>query len=630
MKLNLKIFSIIILIITGLTLSYLIYNINNTKKSLAETLLKRPMESAESNLESFFSPMESTLLAISEQAQLGLLNNPTPQFMNQYFGPILANYAQITSMGLANTEGFEYDVLLHDSFIYNRIVNVKKWGAKEHWSSWKNNFKEGGSVLIDSWKDSLKDDPRDRLWYTGVINSPEHQLYWTKPYIYNTTAEAGMSASVCWTDNKTNKQRILALDLSLSDLTKFTQTIKVSANGKLFILSADGKYLGLPKDSSFNNQASINKAILKHVDSTVILAVNDGYKHWTQTSQPTKSFRFRSEGELWWGKLITFDLTSNNPFLIGVILPESDILSEVDQTKNAMIGGFLIIFILTGIILYLYGQSKKMNLLLFNKSRMIYEQNSVINEKSKALLDSINYAKRIQTAMLPKDQDVKKNLPDSFIIYKPKDIVAGDFYWLEKKKGWLLIAVADCTGHGVPGALVSIVCKNGLSRSVRELNEADPGHILNTTREIVIQEFKKSNDKVVDGMDIALCAIKKNRLKYAGAYNPLWIIRKGENKIEEHKACKQPIGKFDYSNDFKTHDIMLNKGDVFYIFSDGYAGQFGGKDDKKFKTKNFKKLLLSIHKEPMETQKNIIDKTFEEWKKDQTQLDDVCIIGVRL
>ncbi len=253
-----------------------------------------------------------------------------------------------------------------------------------------------------------------------------------------------------------------------------------------------------------------------------------------------------------------------------------------------------------------------------------------LEEKNKEILDSINYAKRIQHAILPPQKVVKEYLQESFILYKPKDIVAGDFYWLEHKDDKVLFAAADCTGHGVPGAMVSVVCNNGLNRSVREHNLTTPGEILNKTRDIVIQEFEKSEEEVKDGMDIALCSLQGNKLEYAGAHNPLWIIRKEAEAIEEIKANKQPIGKFDNPEPYVTHSIELNEGDAFYVFSDGYADQFGGEKGKKFMAANFKKLLLSIATEPMEKQKELINEAFESWKGDLEQLDDVCVIGVRV
>jgi serine phosphatase RsbU (regulator of sigma subunit) len=223
---------------------------------------------------------------------------------------------------------------------------------------------------------------------------------------------------------------------------------------------------------------------------------------------------------------------------------------------------------------------------------------------------------------------VKEYLQESFILYKPKDIVAGDFYWMEHKDGKVLFAAADCTGHGVPGAMVSVVCNNGLNRSVREYGLTSPGEILDKTREIVVQEFEKSEEEVKDGMDIALCSLEGNKLQYAGANNPLWIIRNGE--IIETKANKQPIGQFDNPEPYTTHGFDLEQGDSLYIFSDGYVDQFGGEKGKKFKARAFRELLLSIQDKVMEEQKTIIDATFETWKGALEQIDDVCVIGVKI
>ena len=266
--------------------------------------------------------------------------------------------------------------------------------------------------------------------------------------------------------------------------------------------------------------------------------------------------------------------------------------------------------------------------ILAKKFKVTKQQKLVIEEKSKEITDSILYAKRIQAAILPPDKNVKQHLPQSFILYKPKDIVAGDFYWMEAIGNKTLFAAADCTGHGVPGAMVSVICNNGLNRSVREYGLTSPGEILDKTRDIVIQEFEKSEEEVKDGMDIALCSLEGNKLQYAGAHNPLWIIRNGE--LTETKANKQPIGKFDNPTPYTTQNIELQPGDSFYIFSDGFADQFGGEKGKKLKTANFKKLLLSIQKESMTKQKQLINDAFEKWKGDLEQLDDVCVIGVRI
>jgi len=275
-------------------------------------------------------------------------------------------------------------------------------------------------------------------------------------------------------------------------------------------------------------------------------------------------------------------------------------------------------------------QLSEQNKLINSKNQQISSAFVEIQEKNKDIMDSIKYAKRIQTAILPPRKLVKEYLSQSFILYKPKDIVAGDFYWLEHREGKVLFAACDCTGHGVPGAMVSVICNNGLNRSVREYGLSDPGEILDKTRNIVIAEFEKSEEEVKDGMDVAICSLEGNKLQYAGANNPLWIIRKGSTDVEEIKADKQPIGKFVEPLPYTTQFIELQTGDSIYIFSDGYADQFGGEKGKKFKATNFKKLLLSIQSESMERQHDLINESFEKWKGTFEQLDDVCVIGVRL
>jgi serine phosphatase RsbU (regulator of sigma subunit)/nucleotide-binding universal stress UspA family protein len=296
---------------------------------------------------------------------------------------------------------------------------------------------------------------------------------------------------------------------------------------------------------------------------------------------------------------------------------------------------------------------RKKNDVLHEQNVLIEQSHQEISAKQKEITESLSYAKRIQNAILPSPHVTKKYLDNSFILYKPKDIVAGDFYWLEHVGETVLFAAADCTGHGVPGAMISVVCNNALNHAVREHALTEPGLILDTARRIIVQEFEKSSDgethddpienpsneiaikepilkdaAIKDGMDIALCSLKGNELKYAGALNPLWIIRQG--KVIETKGDKQPIGKFDNPFPYTTHTFDLQKGDTFYIFSDGYADQFGGEKNKKFKTRAFRELLLSIQDKSMSDQKAIINESFETWKGDQEQVDDVCIIGVRI
>jgi len=282
------------------------------------------------------------------------------------------------------------------------------------------------------------------------------------------------------------------------------------------------------------------------------------------------------------------------------------------------------------------------SIFLFNRFQVTRRQKSIIEEqkeevdraygsleeKNKEITDSINYAQRIQEAILPPDRIMNQYLSNSFVLYKPKDIVAGDFYWMEPGGENIIFAAADCTGHGVPGAMLSMLCNNALNRSVREYGLTDPGKILDKTREIIIEEFEKSDEHVKDGMDISLCVLNGNKLQFAGAYNLLWIIRNGE--VIEIKGDRQPIGNSDDPLPFTTHLFDLEKGDIFYIFSDGYVDQFGGEKGKKLKAKAFRNLLLSVIDKPMDKQKVLIDEAFEKWRGKLEQIDDVCVIGVKI
>lgn len=258
----------------------------------------------------------------------------------------------------------------------------------------------------------------------------------------------------------------------------------------------------------------------------------------------------------------------------------------------------------------------------------IESQHSALSESHREIQDSIRYAKRIQNAILPPVKVLDKLLKDYFVVYKPKDTVAGDFYWIESQAGVTYLAVADCTGHGVPGAMVSVICNSALNRAVREMKLTDTAQILDKVRELIIQEFEKSEEDVKDGMDITLCAIKGNDLQFSGANNSLWIIRDKEHI--SLRADKQPIGKFEFSRPFSSKNFELQKGDQVYLTTDGYPDQFGGEKGKKLKSKNMIDLLIKFNDESMPDQQAKLDAFIEEWKGDYEQVDDICVLGFRV
>ncbi len=322
--------------------------------------------------------------------------------------------------------------------------------------------------------------------------------------------------------------------------------------------------------------------------------------------------------------------------------------AEIKQAKSQQ---YLLFVILSVAALFIIG------LFVVNKRRqranvIIAGQKQEVENKNREIMDSITYAKRLQDAILPSKKLVKSYLLDSFIFYRPKDIVAGDFYFMdvvEDNSGQKLIfyAAADCTGHGVPGAMVSIVGANGLKRCIQEFGLRDPGEILDKLNEIVESNFTQSEERIRDGMDIALCCLEYygdeiKRLHYAGAHNPVWIMNESrtdwpedtlsfkEGPGVEIKATKQAIGYTENILKFESHTIELVRGDTIYTFSDGYYDQFGGEKGKKMKTANFRKFLFSIQNLTIPEQQESINANFESWKSDFEQVDDVCVIGVRV
>jgi len=271
-----------------------------------------------------------------------------------------------------------------------------------------------------------------------------------------------------------------------------------------------------------------------------------------------------------------------------------------------------------------------------DRTAEVVRQKEEIEIKNKHITDSIRYAKRIQNAILPPDLYVKQLLPKSFILYKPKDIVSGDFYWMTKKSNLIIYAAVDCTGHGVPGAFMSIVGNNQLNYAVDVKKARNAATILNYLNEGVVETLREKGtinvSGVKDGMDLALCIIdyKNMKLEFAGANNPLCLVR--NNEMIQIKGDRQAIGGTfeDDLPQFTNHEIDLQKGDVIYTFSDGYPDQFGGHDGRKFMLKRFRELLLKIHSHPIEEQGRMLDEILEEWRGREEQVDDILVMGVKI
>jgi len=331
-------------------------------------------------------------------------------------------------------------------------------------------------------------------------------------------------------------------------------------------------------------------------------------------------------------------------------LQESQIIARdatIKQQKtfrNALAAGFLAVVLIIIVVIYAYVQKRRDNRKIKEQNAQILEANEeliVLNEaiskQNSEIVDSISYAQRIQSAMMPPEGYFNELLDESFILYKPKDIVSGDFFWIKQVNQYIVVAAADCTGHGVPGAFMSLLGISYLNEIVQRREVTQANQVLDELRRQIKHSLRQHGqpDESKDGIDMAICAIdlKTRTMQYAGAFNPVYLIReeKGKPVLIEYKADRMPLG-YHQGKDraFTNNEIKLEIGDTFYIFSDGYVDQKGGPDLKKFMSKRFKNLLLDIHEEPMFDQKTKLEKTLADWMGDQMQIDDILVVGVRV
>ncbi len=263
--------------------------------------------------------------------------------------------------------------------------------------------------------------------------------------------------------------------------------------------------------------------------------------------------------------------------------------------------------------------------------KKVIERTKLIEQQKVNITDSIHYASRIQSALLPPNEELDRLLPSYFILNKPKDIVSGDYYWVSNKNNSIIVALADCTGHGVPGAFMSILGINFLNEIVNTTEEIIANEILNKLRGHLIKSLRQTGEKdeAKDGMEMALCVVDfgNKKLQYSGAFRPLYLLRNGE--LTEFKGDNMPIGiYYDINVPFRNNEMQFKENDIIYMFSDGYVDQLGGPDRKTYKSKKFKQLLINIHQKPLHEQKVILEQEYDQWKRDIEQTDDMLVMGI--
>lgn len=293
---------------------------------------------------------------------------------------------------------------------------------------------------------------------------------------------------------------------------------------------------------------------------------------------------------------------------------------------------FIALLYLAFIHLWVLVRSRRKIREFSSELKVLKEQREDLQLKNKDLTDSLTYARRIQSALLPADHHVRRIIPDHFILYKPKHIVSGDFYWVSQRNGKMFIAAADCTGHGVPGALMSMIGLELLQKIINEMKIDESDEILRALNKELESAFYKEEDGralIKDGIEMSLCVINREtrELEFSGAFLPVYIIR--DDNLIEIKGDKINVGQTFEDVTFNKNRHSLREGDLIYLFSDGYADQFGGPDNKKFMYRRLRHILLTISKYPLDDQKRILDETITSWMRDTEQIDDMMILGFR-
>ena len=520
-------------------------------------------------------------------------------------------------------------LFVQEKLLIHRLVNdhdQKLWMVLFHNSDTKNESSEIGYLEINGNEQKWTSGPFKQMT-DDVIYSIKHDnqgIYWfgggRRVYAYNSKYKTNYDLPFNTFINQIslNEDSIYLNNTHYSSITE--HIIDYSHNSIRFDFSTTA-YLG-----GLNNTYSY-----------YLEGFESDWGKWKSTA--SAEYQRLSEGDY------VFHLKAMNYY--GYESEEITFSFTISPPWYRTIWAYIIYFLLVLLIIYIIirlairrvkEQNKRLEQIVEERTHEITEQNQLLEhqkaeivEKTNDIVDSIKYAKRIQNTILPGEDKLNQIFKhDHFVLYKPKDIVSGDFYWAVKFDNKAIFSAIDCTGHGVPGAFVSIVGFNGLNRTVNEFKLRQPAAILDKLTELVVDTFSQSDSNIKDGMDIAICSLDNESLKleYAGANNPLVILRNKE--IIEIKADKQPIGDFDNRVPFTNHQIQLQSGDCVYVFSDGYMDQFGGPKGKKLKYKALKDLLIEVNDLDMKSQLKRLDDAFNEWKGDYEQLDDVCIIGVRV
>src|SRR5690554_3738399 len=606
-----KYFALIILTLSTITLVFMFYKLSQTKHSVAKSIVEKTLSNSSYELSNFLHPFSNHIEFSAEDLGSRPFSNFTPEKFNAYYFSVIQKNKELQSVAIANNKGLEYNFIRTGNVWKSRMLDPSVNKEAYFWKKYKIDHKK---VISDSaWNSAPVYDPRERPWYIGSKNSYPY-TFWTDLYIFNTTNELGITVSQVWNDPEEDSLKItLSYDISLQAISAILKEIKPTKNSQVIItkgtnyLRFDDKTqsISIVNQNMNEQQTQLHQLSIEHLNG--------------------EPFQFERDNQNWWGSSEEFKLSNSQSLKVIIVLPEIDFLKEINNLQALLFIGFIVISFLTFLIVRMHNkQAKYTNLLLIKGKKL--------DEKNQEIISSINCAKRIQDSMLPDEESIDNCLGEAFVIYIPKDIVAGDFYWIREQHPYVFFAVGDCTGHGVPGAMISVMCQNALNRAVLEFSLIQPNKILDKTRELFIEQFNIHNNRFSDGMDISFCLLHKenNKLIWAGANNPLYIVKNNGSETYNLKPDKQPIGRYLKQTPFSQQEVQLEKGDRIYLYTDGFQDQFGGPQLKKIKPKAFRELILQTSSLSISAQKEALTEAFKEWKGREDQVDDVCILCVKV
>lgn len=616
--------------------AYVLYDLDATKKTLLNTFMQRPLESIGHQLEGFFRPVTQLSDMAVEQAASGLFNIRDTASVNRYFMPLLRSYDQITSIGVADTTGYEYDILLTDSEWRSRTVRPDAVDGSNHWGCW--------NMTMDSclgiWTEPMRQDPRTRPWYTGAMGTPG-QHYWTGPYLFNTDSLFGVTLSTSFQSKE--GVGIVALDVTLQRLSAFMAQIRLGQRGGAFLLTRDLEPISLQ-----SNDTDPFVRAAKEIIAT--------FGQRAEGSELNTDLNVTVDDERWYGRMRRYDLDSSNHLYAVVVMPEAEMMTEVNRTTNVILFSIALSTLFTLLLFLLLHQLRSANAKMVASAQQIAKQNRIIKDRNREVQESFNYAQRIQQIMLPEMNALAKmTMSNIMTVYLPKDTVSGDFYWGKFRGGISYFAAADCTGHGVPGAMMSILGIDLLNASVGKDNSSLPENLLYQLRHVLIRRMTSGSTIARDGMDIGLCRLDHQTkiLQFAGAFIPLILVRtralgnclevitdgrhheleptasSATHHLYVIKGNRMPIGFVDHREHvmFTGHQIQLQPSDSVYMMSDGYADQFGGPDDRKFGQRNLRQTLLDLEPLSIIARKDKLEAVLRDHMGERQQVDDICILG---